>query len=108
MKKIIIGIALFILGATAPTVKAQTPFTPEIKHQQRIEQKRIHHGFKTGKLTRKEMVRLEMQQAKIRQTKRCAKADGVITPCERAVIKTEQARASRNIYHQKHDGQHRF
>ncbi len=108
MKKIIIGIALFIIGATAPTLKAQIPNTPGIKHQQRIEQKRIHHGIRTGQLTKKEAMRLQMQQAKIRHDKRCAKADGIVTPYERAVIKTEQARAGRNIYRQKHDGQNRF
>jgi len=108
MKKTIIGIALFILGATSQNANAQLVHTPGIRHQQIKEQQRICHGLKNGELTRKEAVRLEMQQAKIRQTKRLAKADGVITPYERAVIKTEQARASRNIYRQKHDGQNRF
>jgi len=105
MKRIIIGIIIFIVGASSATINAQAP---GIRHQQIREQKRIHHGVRSGVLTRKEAVRLQMQQARIRHDKRCAKADGVITPGERAYIKHDQTRASRNIYHQKHDGQNRF
>ena len=107
-KKIIIGIALFILGAGSAKVNAQANRTPAIRQEQIKEQHKIRNGFATGEVTRKEAARLEMQQAKIQHDKRLAKQDGVVTPYERAVIKNEQARASRNIYRQKHDGQHRF
>ena len=108
MKKLIVAIALFIIGAGQTTITAQRIYTPHIRHQQVCEQKRIYNGVRTGELTPRELSRLEMQQAKIRHDKRYAKADGVVTPYERTVIRTEQARASRNIYRQKHDGANRF
>ena len=107
-KRIIIGISLLILGATSSSVSAQQPYAKGIKHHHGHEQKRIHQGLRNGELTKKEVAHLKIQQAQIRQTKRCAKADGIITPNERAMIKNEKANASRNIYLQKHDGQHRF
>ena len=107
-KRIIIGISLLILGATSSSVSAQQPYAKGIKPHHHNEQRRIHRGYKNGELTKKEVAHLKIQQAQIRQTKRCAKADGVITPNERAMIKNEKANASRNIYLQKHDGQHRF
>ena len=108
MKKIIIGIALFVLGAGSAKVSAQRIYTPGIRHQQICEQKRIYNGVRTGALTPRELGHLEMQQAKIHHDKRCAKADGIVTHYERAYIRGEEARASRNIYRQKHDGQYRF
>lgn len=108
MKRIIIGIALFILGAGQTKISAQRIYTPVIHRHQVCEQKRIYNGVRTGQLTPRELGRLEMQQAKIQHDKRCAKADGVVTPYERAYIRHEEARASRNIYRQKHDGANRF
>lgn len=109
MKRIIIGTLLFIIGAAGTQEAEAQPFgAPGIRHEQMNEQRRIHEGMASGELTRREARHLEMQQDKIRHDKRCAKADGVITPCERRGIKEEQLRASRNIYMQKHDGQRRF
>ena len=106
MKKIIIGILLFIIGA-ANTTTTSAQATPRVRKHQVNQQQRIHQGVATGELTRKEAVRLEMQQAKIKHDKRLATADGVVTPEERAIINAEQRRASRNIAMQKHDAQGR-
>ena len=108
MKKIIIGIALFIVGASPAKVSAHGIYPPNIRHAQINQQERIYGGVRNGELTPREMGRLEMQQARIMHDKRRAKADGIVTPCERAQIRCEQARASKNIYRQKHDGQYRF
>ncbi len=108
MKRIIIGMLLFIIGTTSSQkISAQSNRTPGIRHQQFKEQRRIREGVATGELTRKESVRLQMQQAKIQHDKRFAKADGVVTPKERAILRSEQERASRNIFIEKHDMQHR-
>lgn len=108
MKRIIIGILLFIIGATSSQkISAQGERTPGIRHQQFKEQRRIRAGVATGELTPKETMRLEMQQAKIQHDKRWAKADGVVTPQERAILTSEQQRASRHIFVEKHDMQHR-
>jgi uncharacterized membrane protein YebE (DUF533 family) len=47
------------------------------------------------------------QQSKIQQTKKAAKADGTITPQERAKIHRQQNKASDAINNQKHDTQRR-
>lgn len=108
MKRLIIGIILFIMGATASQkVNAQGERIPAIRYQQFKEQRRIKQGRLTGEITPKEALRLNAQQAKIQNDKRWAKADGVVTPQERAIIRNEQKRASRNIFIEKHDRQQR-
>ncbi|MEL6673438.1 MAG: hypothetical protein AAFR61_14635 [Bacteroidota bacterium] len=86
---------------------AMAQSTPVVKRSQIKQQKRIYQGVAQGELTKKETIRLQKQQRNIQRTKRVAKRDGVVTPKEKAVIRHKQARASRNIYRQKHDGQKR-
>jgi len=100
MKKLLVVIALVGLGfALAP---AQTA-TPKVTKRQMRQQERINEGVKSGELTRREQKRLEHQQMKIETDKEKAKSDGVVTPKERAKLKREQDRASRNIYRKKHN-----
>ena len=102
MKKIIsmvtVGIALgFFSGLSAQTA------TPKVTERQVNQQVRIHQGVQNGELTKGETTRLEGQQAKIQADKKAAKSDGVVTPAERKKLKREQHRASKNIYHKKHN-----
>ena len=103
--KRIIGLAamLSLAGAIACSQTA----TPKVTHRQVNQQARIKEGVKSGELTKREAVRLEAREAKIARDKARAKADGVVTPAERAKLGREQNRASRHIYRQKHDGQKR-
>jgi len=68
---------------------------------------RIKQGIETGQLTRVESRKLILEQMQVKAMKVVAKADGVVTRKERAVIVTKQHQASRHIYRQKHDGQSR-
>jgi redox-sensitive bicupin YhaK (pirin superfamily) len=79
--------------------------TPVVKQREINQQKRIEQGVKSGELTRGETARLERQQAKIKTDKLMAKADGKVTPKERAKLQREQNRASRAIYKAKHNAQ---
>jgi hypothetical protein len=81
--------------------------TPVVRERQTNQQQRIHQGVRSGELTRHEVRKLETQQAHIQNVKVRAKADGVVTPGERARLDNMQDRASANIYHQKHDAQKR-
>ena len=81
--------------------------TPGINARQRNERARIHQGVATGELTRPEAARLKGREADIRQDKRAARADGVVTRDERHDIRKDENQASRAIYRQKHDGQER-
>jgi hypothetical protein len=100
MKKAIVLCALLVLGSAFAS--AQTT-TPRVAKRQLKQQARIEQGVKSGELTAGETKRLELQQAKIRADKRKAKADGVVTPAERAKLAREQNRASRKIYRMKHN-----
>lgn len=105
MKKIIIAMVLLIAGLLLQTVNAQGKTYSQITKNQIQEQQRIKEGMRTGELTPREAKRLELQQTGIERDKKMAKLDGVISPCERAYLKSEQAKAAKNIYAQKHDAQ---
>lgn len=94
----LLGTMLFTQMAEAHT---RTQYRQYNQHQ------RIHQGVRSGQLTHREAMQLRMQQAKVRNYKKMAMADGRVTHNERAMIHDQQRRNNRNIYHQKHDGQQR-
>jgi hypothetical protein len=102
MRKAIILIALFAIGALS--ISAQSA-TPRVTKRQVQQQARIKEGAKSGELTPRETRKLERQQAKIALDKAKAKSDGVVTPAERRKLNREQNRASKRIYRGKHDAQ---
>lgn len=77
-----------------------------VDRREHREQTRIHQGVRSGELTRREVRRLEAEQAKIRVDERLARRDG-LTAKERARLQKELNRAGRDIYRQKHDNQDR-
>ena len=103
LKTLLASITLALAGGAA---MAQTA-TPAINQHQVNQEHRIHQGVASGQLTRTEAVKLQRQQARIQHAKRVAKADGVVTPRERAQIRHMQAKANQQIYNQKHDAQTR-
>ncbi|PWJ44563.1 hypothetical protein [Sediminitomix flava] len=62
---------------------------------------RIAEGVASGELTKKETRQLKKQQRNIQRTKKAAKADGVVTAREKAVIQRKQNAASKNINRKK-------
>lgn len=103
--KFFLSIALIIGACTAS--QAQQPAAPRAVKRQVNQQQRIREGAQTGALTPREVQKLEAEQANIQATKAAAKADGKVTPIEKAVIEQKQDRANRHIRRQKHDRQHR-
>ncbi|MFK8007084.1 MAG: hypothetical protein AB8H03_11955 [Saprospiraceae bacterium] len=99
IKLIIIGI--FLVGFIFPT-QAQTTKKNVVKTQVK-QQERIKDGIKNGALTKGEIIRLQKQQASIQRTKRKAAVDGVVTRKEKAIIKTKQKKASKNITRKTHN-----
>ncbi|WP_430933070.1 hypothetical protein [Saccharicrinis sp. 156] len=99
--------ATFILGLillTAVGYAEAQKKTPVTTKRQINQQKRIVHGVKNGALTKGEVIQLEKQQKHINRTKQVAKADGVVTNKERAIIQHKQNKASANVYVKKHNG----
>ncbi|MEM7657904.1 MAG: hypothetical protein AAF399_17395 [Bacteroidota bacterium] len=107
MKANVFVIALFtMIGFTFATHSyAQT--APKVTNTQLKQQKRIVNGVQTGELTRKEARKLQRQQTQIQRSKKRAKADGVVTPRERAKLNARQRKASADIRRQKTDRQER-
>jgi hypothetical protein len=103
MKKMIFAVA----GAGLIVSSA---FAQENRIQQgkKNQQQRIANGVENGSLTPKETAHLENQQAKLNHEIHAdRKANGSnLTNNEKRQINRQQNHLSRNIYRQKHDGQH--
>ena len=93
--------------AALPMIAVAGTRDPGVNQRQHNQQERIHQGVKSGELTRGEARRLEGEQRHIGREERAYKADGQLTRAERADLRHDQDRASRDIYRQKHDAQHR-
>jgi hypothetical protein len=83
--------------------------TTEVGKRAENQQDRIANGVASGQLTAGEAARLENQQKNLHQEVSADRAanGGSLTPAERRQVNRQQNRASRNIYRQKHDNQHR-
>ena len=107
MKKSLFSLLAAVGFLAVSYTSAAQVVTPGINARQRHESARIRQGVATGELTRTEAARLKSREADIRQDKRAARADGVVTRDERQDIRKDEAKASRAIYRQKHDSQER-
>ena len=88
-----------ILASLLVVVTSATSFagTPWINARQNAQQHRIFRGVQQGDLTFNETLKLQQGQARVQNLENQAKADGVVTPLERARIHAAQisrARAS--------------
>jgi hypothetical protein len=100
LSRVLVG-AVIVCGSFG-RVYAQDK-TPVVDQREKNQQERIDQGIKSGELTKREAMRLEAQQGKIKVDEAKAKSDGVVTAKERAKLKREQNRASRAIYRKKHN-----
>ena len=101
---VVCGLTAFAQTAAPPQSPAPASTqTPVIDKREKIQEKRIEQGVKSGELTAGETRKLEAQQAKIKADKMMAKSDGKMTKAERSKIRREQNRASRKIYGKKHN-----
>lgn len=77
--------------------------TSRIDQRQENQQERIDQGVESGRLTEREANRLENQQTRLANHEEAAKADGVVTPGERARLTHHQNKANRTISRKKHN-----
>ena len=97
------------LGAVAQNATPSTPPTtksPVINERKDNQQQRIGEGVENGSLTANEASHLEKKESKLNAEERRMKADGKLTPQERARLTRQQNTLSKQIYNQKHDAQH--
>ncbi len=90
-----------MLALAVSSVNAQTVIRQKRQHQ------RIKQGVRTGEITRAEAVNLRNGQKEIREEKREARADGVVTPAEKQEIRQDQRKESRKIFRKKHNNRDR-
>ena len=106
MKKMFLTsvVAGFVLSASG-IVAAQEGRIDQRKENQ---QQRIANGVENGSLTPKETAHLENKEANLnREIRTDRKANGGnLTTNQKRQINRQQNRLSKNIYNQKHDGQH--
>ena len=100
-----------IITAVLMLIASQSTFaaskTPGVDKRQKNQKVRIVQGVKSGELTKKETARLVKGQKQLRKMERKAKADGVVTKKERAVLHAKANKESRKIKRNKHDRQKR-
>ena len=88
-------------------IKTEAQSMSSIDQRQNVQRDRIRNGVASGELTRLEVADARQDQRKIRRTERRVKADGVVTPNERARVHHKQNKASRELRRNKHDAQDR-
>ena len=92
--------AALVLAVTSGTSFAGTPW---INARQNAQSHRIYNGVVSGRLTYGETQKLAQGQAHVQNLENQAKADGVVTPLERARIHTAQTVQSARIFVKKHN-----
>lgn len=105
MKKIFMIFAMLglMLSLSAITFASVGTGTQTINNRQRNQQQRIRRGYRNGSLSGREAVRLQIEQARIRNKERRAKADGVVSLRERARLQRDLNRSSRHIRNKRHN-----
>ncbi|MFL5322544.1 MAG: hypothetical protein ACJ790_22985 [Myxococcaceae bacterium] len=95
-----VGVSLF----AAPAFAAGRIDKRECNQQERIEQ-----GMQNGRLSRREAARLERKQEKLRQREMALRGrqGGRLTVAQRERFERRQNNFSRQIAHEKHDGNRR-
>jgi len=96
---------LFALAfvTTLASVASAGTYTPRIDHRRAVQRARIRQGVKSGELTPGEARHLRKGERHIRRMERRAKADGNVTPRERARLNRAENRESRRIHRLKHN-----
>lgn len=102
---LLVAFASLALADGTPS-KASTA-TPRVERREARQHARIRQGVKSGELTRGEAANLRHGQRHVARMERRAKADGVVTPAERARLNHAQNVQSKKIYRKKHNARTR-
>ncbi|HTO89667.1 MAG TPA: hypothetical protein VMJ70_00925 [Candidatus Sulfotelmatobacter sp.] len=100
-------IVLFAAAMATLASLALADSTPGIDARKANQHARIREGVHSGQLTRGEAANLRAGQRHVNRVERRAKADGVVTPRERARITAAQNHQSSKIYRKKHNARTR-
>ncbi len=96
---------LIAAAVSAISIGAMAQSTPVVDQRQDNQQQRIGQAVENGSLTAREATHLEKKETKLNVEEKRMKADGNMTPAERARLQRQQNALSKQIYRQKHDAQ---
>lgn len=99
----VVTVAFGLLFASAASSAAPRSELRELRQEVRIAQ-----GVRSGALTAPEAARLIRGQRRVDAAQQRARADGVVTRRERAMLAYQQNRQSVRIVRQTHDAQRRI
>lgn len=85
----------FCLFAITLTTQAQIAQPAPVKIKKK---KYVQNGIKKGTITKAEAVRIKKDHKTVAVAKRRAKADGIVTPKERLVIRKKQHNANHTVF----------
>ncbi len=103
MKKSLFTIMAVVTITLSATAQARVNENGNLKG----ERKRVAQGVRNGEITRAESKAIAKQTQDVRQAKRAANADGVITPKEKARLAKQDAQLDRTIRRTKHNNRDR-
>ncbi len=78
-----------------------------VDRRENRQQGRIHNGVKSGELTQGEAAKLRHDQRRIERTENRMRADGNLSPAEKAKLERMQDKESARIYKLKHNDRQR-
>jgi uncharacterized membrane protein YebE (DUF533 family) len=107
MKSIRVLLLVAAFAALTSTLASAGTATPRIDRREARQADRIHQGVQSGELTRGETRQLVQGQRHVHRMEARAKADGRVTPRERARITRAQNHQSRHIARFKHNDRER-
>ena len=106
MNRLVLSAALvFASAAGAHAYDFGANATRDIDAKRAQEMRRIEEGREAGQLSAREYRYLMHEQRQIARDERTAKADGYVSPAERARLNAEVNRASADITRLKHNGE---
>ncbi|MFN8588485.1 MAG: hypothetical protein U0704_11885 [Candidatus Eisenbacteria bacterium] len=103
MKTVRVLLLVAAFAALATTVATAGTYTPRVDRREARQAERIREGVRSGELTRGETRQLVQGQRHVHRMEARAKADGVVTPGERARLGHAQNVQSRRIARLKHN-----
>lgn len=99
--------SLFIALAALTAIGATSASADDTDRRQFNQERRIQDGVRSGDINRREYRALELEQARIRDLERRAKADGRVDYREAAELRRAQNEASRHIREESTDNDRR-
>ena len=109
MKASMMGAAFVaLLSAAAPVMADHGGADSGIDQRQHRLEQRIERGWRSGELTRREYRRLQHELRDIERMEHFFRSDGRLSPHERGELHARLDHVAREVYREKHDGEHRY